>query len=118
MVAKAMVVTDHVTDRTTARSRVDQKGFDTVNAPEQIVWNVRYFAGARAAAGVAEEPVSLPRGTSVRAALEILATRRGERLAKVLPACSFLLDGVAVKDRDLPVREPVELDVLPPFAGG
>ncbi|MGH3589402.1 MAG: MoaD/ThiS family protein, partial [Pseudonocardia sp.] len=37
---------------------------------------------------------------------------------KVLTACSFLLDSVAVRDRATPLRSGAELDVLPPFAGG
>ena len=41
-----------------------------------------------------------------------------EGLAKVLPACSFLLNGVALRDRSIEVGAGDELDVLPPFAGG
>jgi molybdopterin synthase sulfur carrier subunit len=79
---------------------------------------VRYFAGAKAAAGVAQETIQLPAGATVRDALVALVTRHGERLERVLAASSFLVDGVAVRDRELPLVEGVELDVLPPFAGG
>lgn len=83
---------------------------------------VRYFAGARAAAGVREETVRItrPSGGTVTASDVIAAALNlhDERLAKVLPACSFLLDGVAVRDRGIEVADGATLDVLPPFAGG
>ncbi|NUT99045.1 MAG: MoaD/ThiS family protein [Saccharothrix sp.] len=79
---------------------------------------VRYFAGARAAAGVPDESVALPGGATVAAALAAVEAKHGERLGRVLTACSFLLDGVAVRDRSTPVPPGALLDVLPPFAGG
>lgn len=79
---------------------------------------VRYFAGARAAAGVAEERLALPAGATVADALTAIVDRHGDALSKVLTASSFLLDGVAVRDRTIPLREGIGLDVLPPFAGG
>jgi sulfur-carrier protein len=39
-------------------------------------------------------------------------------LVRILPSCSFLLNGIAVHDRALTVTDGAELDVLPPFAGG
>jgi molybdopterin converting factor small subunit len=72
---------------------------------------VRYWAAAKAAAGVAEE------------AYEAAAVRErhpGE-LARVLRRCSFLIDGDPVGTRG---HETVRLtdggtvEVLPPFAGG
>jgi len=36
----------------------------------------------------------------------------------VLGLASFLVDGVAWKDRDRPLPDPAVVDVLPPFAGG
>ncbi|MCP3800097.1 MoaD/ThiS family protein [Allokutzneria sp. A3M-2-11 16] len=79
---------------------------------------VRYFAGARAAAGVKAESVELANVSTVDEVLALLRERHGARLTTVLPACSFLLDGVAVRDRAVTVRPGAELDVLPPFAGG
>jgi sulfur-carrier protein len=75
---------------------------------------VRYFAGARAAAGVTEEKVEA-------ASLgELIATVGAGRpkLAEVLRACSFLVDGLARKDRSAPLPGSATVDVLPPFAGG
>ncbi len=79
---------------------------------------VRYFAAARAAAGVPSERVDIGEGATVGDALDAIAARHGEPLGKVLPACSFLLDSVAVRDRATPLPPTAELDVLPPFAGG
>lgn len=80
---------------------------------------VRYFAGARAAAGVEEDQVELPAPARVADVLAELRRRRGERLSAVLAACSYLLDGVAVHDEAATVPTvTAELDVLPPFAGG
>jgi sulfur-carrier protein len=73
---------------------------------------VRYFAGARAAAGVAEQVV--PAGTT----LEQLALTSAEPLARVLHSASFLVDGLAWHDRRAPLPAGATVDVLPPFAGG
>ncbi|GAB3054257.1 MoaD/ThiS family protein [Micromonospora schwarzwaldensis] len=77
---------------------------------------VRYFAGARAAAGRAEETASA--GRSLDELLDDLSARHGERLTVVLRAASFLVDGVACHDRQAPLPAGVTVDVLPPFAGG
>ncbi|HEY8473201.1 MAG TPA: MoaD/ThiS family protein [Natronosporangium sp.] len=76
---------------------------------------VRYFAGARAAAGVREE--QLPAGT-LDELVAALADRHGERLAAVLRVASFLVDGVRCPDRAQPLPDRATVDVLPPFAGG
>jgi molybdopterin converting factor small subunit len=82
------------------------------------VITVRYFAAARAAAGVQSENVDIGDGATVGDALDAIAARHGEPLSRVLAACSFLLDSVAVRDRATPLTPAAELDVLPPFAGG
>lgn len=79
---------------------------------------VRYYAGARAAAGVTEETLRLAGGSTVADALSVAETSRGPELTKVLSACSFLLDGVALHERATPLADGMQLDVLPPFAGG
>ncbi|SHN46886.1 MoaD/ThiS family protein [Cryptosporangium aurantiacum] len=76
---------------------------------------VRYFAGARAAAGVEEETASAQTLSELRAQL---AEAHGERLERVLTACSFLVDGVAARDLSAPLPAGGTVDVLPPFAGG
>ncbi|WP_367132888.1 MoaD/ThiS family protein [Saccharothrix sp. HUAS TT1] len=79
---------------------------------------VRYFAGARAAVGVADESFELADAATVGVAIEAVRQRHGDRVARVLPACSYLLDGVAVRNHDTLVLPGSQLDVLPPFAGG
>ncbi|GAA0925567.1 MoaD/ThiS family protein [Pseudonocardia zijingensis] len=77
---------------------------------------VRYFAAARAAAGVETE--SLEVAGTVDDAVRAIRTRHGAELGRVLDRCSFLLDEVAVRDRATPLPAGATLDVLPPFAGG
>jgi molybdopterin converting factor small subunit len=77
---------------------------------------VRYFAAARAAAGVETELLELS-GT-VDDAIRALRERHGTELGRVLDRCSFLLDEVAVRDRTAAMPPGATLDVLPPFAGG
>ncbi|WP_433388826.1 MoaD/ThiS family protein [Micromonospora sp. KLBMP9576] len=77
---------------------------------------VRYFAGARAAAGRAEENASA--GRSLDELVLELTARHGERLAAVLGMASFLVDGVTCHDRQAPLPAGATIDVLPPFAGG
>jgi molybdopterin converting factor small subunit len=79
---------------------------------------VRYFASARAASGVEEEKLQLPLGTSVHEVLGVLRERHPQALPRILEAASFLVDGMAVRDRSRPLADGAELDVLPPFAGG
>jgi molybdopterin converting factor small subunit len=79
---------------------------------------VRYFAGARAAAGVESEQVALAGGGTVDDVLTVLRARHGTRLSEVLTASSLLLDEVAVRDRTQRPADGSVLDVLPPFAGG
>jgi sulfur-carrier protein len=79
---------------------------------------VRYFAGAKAAAGTRREDVTVPAGATVDDLIAALAADHGDALARVLAAASFLLDEVAVRDRTLVLAEGAVVDVLPPFAGG
>lgn len=78
---------------------------------------VRYFAAARAAAGFDDEIVGLAPGTTVAALVGSLSDR-DPALAKVLSRCSYLCDGIAVRDLGMTLSDAQTLDVLPPFAGG
>ena len=78
---------------------------------------VRYFAAARAAAGVEAETVSLAQGATVSDLVADLRTR-SRTLSAVLDRCSFLCDEIAVRDVGKPLRTHQTIDVLPPFAGG
>ena len=78
---------------------------------------VRYFAAARAAAGVDSETVTVPAGAGVAELAETLADRHA-RLGSVLLRCAYLRDGVAVRDQSAALSAGETVDVLPPFAGG
>ncbi len=74
---------------------------------------VRYWAGARRAAGLATEELS---ASTLAEALAQLLARPG--LAKVVAACSVLVDEEQASSKDLPLHPGAVIDILPPFAGG
>jgi sulfur-carrier protein len=82
-----------------------------------VVVTVRYFAAARAAAGVEAEVIGRGAPISVAELVGELSLRSAE-FARVLARCSYLCDEVAVRDRELLLTAHHTLDVLPPFAGG
>ena len=73
---------------------------------------VRYWAGAKRAAGVATESVTAGTLAELR---RLLAAR--PELAGVAAVASFLVDGRQADD-DAVLADGAEVDVLPPFAGG
>jgi molybdopterin converting factor small subunit len=79
------------------------------------VATVRYFAAARAAAGVPEETVG---GQTLADCLASVSARHGTELTRVLAACSYLVDGLAAGDHGKRLTDDAVIDVLPPFAGG
>lgn len=79
---------------------------------------VRYWAAAKAAAGVAEEPVV---GRTLADVLDAARARHDARFTAVLARCAFLVDGAPVGTRphdDVLVVDGGLVDCLPPFAGG
>jgi molybdopterin synthase sulfur carrier subunit len=81
---------------------------------------VRYWAAARAAAGLAQEELT---GGTVADVLEAARERHADqpRFASVLGICSVLLGDRPLGSRNLAevaVRDGDMLEVLPPFAGG
>jgi molybdopterin synthase sulfur carrier subunit len=90
---------------------------ETTNVATRVRLSIRYFGAARAAAGVESETVTVEGGTSV-ADLAIRLGGQNPRLAAVLVRCSYLCDGVAVRDAATTMRTGQTIDVLPPFAGG
>ena len=79
---------------------------------------LRYWAAARAAAGVAEEQTS---AATLAEALLLARAARDQRFGQVLGLCSFVIDGAPVGGRDHREVRLVDaglVDVLPPFAGG
>ncbi|WP_076190435.1 MoaD/ThiS family protein, partial [Mycobacterium sp. GA-1841] len=67
--------------------------------------------------GVDTETLDLAHDATIATLVDLLSERDAE-LARVLKRCSYLSDGVAVRDMDKPVSTLRTLDVLPPFAGG
>ncbi len=76
---------------------------------------VRYFAGARAAAGVAEEDV--PAGT-LGELKQCLTAGRDRRFAAILAASSLMSDGRPLDNDETVLADRATVEVLPPFAGG
>jgi sulfur-carrier protein len=60
----------------------------------------------------------MPADATVRDLVAELGGKHGSKLTRVLTACSFLLDGVAVRDLSIVLPDGAGVDVLPPFAGG
>ena len=89
----------------------------TDQAASAVGITVRYFAAARAAAGSDSEQLTVRSGATVAELVDGLGGRSQE-LARVLVRCSFLCDGLAVRDQAQPLQAGNTIDVLPPFAGG
>jgi molybdopterin converting factor small subunit len=89
----------------------------TVPTETTVRVTVRYFAAARAAAGVDSETIDVRADATVADLVEMLKARDAG-LAKVLARCSYLRDGVAVRNLATGLGDAETFDVLPPFAGG
>lgn len=79
---------------------------------------VRYWAAAKAAAGLAEEQVE---GRTLADVLDAVRSRHDHRFAQVLSHCAFVVDGAPAGTRphaDVLVVGGGLVDCLPPFAGG
>ena len=79
---------------------------------------LRYWAGARAAAGVSEEPVD---ASTLLAALDAARSSRDESFARIVGVCSFVVDEHPVgrtPHADISLQPDSVVEVLPPFAGG
>ncbi|GAB2779471.1 MoaD/ThiS family protein [Streptomyces daliensis] len=81
---------------------------------------IRYWAAAKAAAGIAEERYE---AMTLAEALDGARERHMERpdFARVLLRCSYLVDGDPVGTRahdTVRLAEGGTVEVLPPFAGG
>ena len=75
---------------------------------------VNLFAAARAAAGQSELQLE---ATTMESLKEQLVSLNLE-MQRIIPQCSYLLNGIACQDfRDL-LKSGDQVDVLPMFAGG
>ncbi|SEB70450.1 Molybdopterin converting factor, small subunit [Nocardioides exalbidus] len=83
---------------------------------------VRYWAGARAAAGVPDDSFEASGGLTLAALVEqVLDRHPGDRMARTVAACSVLLGDQPVGSRDpaaVVVPPGAVVELLPPFAGG
>lgn len=77
---------------------------------------ITYYAGAADAAG--SPGAELDASDLTAAQLTALLGRDNARLAEVLPRCTLLVDGTAVRDPGTLISAGARVDVLPPFAGG
>jgi sulfur-carrier protein len=78
---------------------------------------IRYWAAAKEAAGVAEEPYE----AVTLGELMTKITQNRADLARVVRRCSFLVDGSPVGKRshdEVVLGDGATVEVLPPFAGG
>lgn len=61
--------------------------------------------------------MALPPGATITQVICELSGQ-SDKMKLVLLKCSYLCDGVAVRDKETVLRGGQTLDVLPPFAGG
>ncbi|MER5865702.1 MoaD/ThiS family protein [Kitasatospora sp. NPDC002040] len=86
----------------------------------RVTGTIRYWAAAKSAAGLPEEPYL---AVTLGEALAEVRRRHADnaRLLQVLTHCSYLVDGNQVGTRDhatVPLTEGGTVEALPPFAGG
>jgi molybdopterin synthase sulfur carrier subunit len=84
---------------------------------------VRYWAAARAAAGVEQDEVAVDEGTTLADVLAGVGALHADRqrLAEVVAVCSVLVGERPVGSADpaqVPLRAGDVVELLPPFAGG
>ena len=92
---------------------------------DETAITVRYWAGARAAAGTAEDVLETdPTGGELSLADvigRVLELHPGEQMARTVGVCSVLLGDQPVRSQDptaVVVRPGQVVELLPPFAGG
>ena len=85
---------------------------------QAIAVDLRYFAAAADAAGLTEERLEVPAGTTL-AGIRSLLARRGPDLAQLVNVSSYLVNAVAATpEASVVLGDGDRIDVLPPFAGG
>ena len=75
---------------------------------------VNLYAAARAAIG--QSRIELTAASLGELVTALSAT--DAKLAKLLPTCTYLLNGIACEDLNRQLLEDDQIDVLPQFAGG
>ena len=83
---------------------------------------VRYWAGARAAAGTAEDSFDVEGDlTLAEVVARVLELHPGDRMSRTVAVCSVLLGDRPVRSQDpasVVVTPGSVVELLPPFAGG
>ncbi len=83
---------------------------------------VRYWAGARAAAGTAEDSFEVQHEVTLAEVVGLVLERHpGDRMARTVAVCSVLLGDRPVRSQDpetVVVAPGSVVELLPPFAGG
>ena len=97
-------------------------GAGTGHDREDETVTVRYWAGARAAAGTAEDVFETAAELTLAEVVErVLERHPGEQMARTVAVCSVLLGDQPVRSQDpatVVVRPGTVVELLPPFAGG
>lgn len=106
-------VRDGGTTPTDTSAATPSPGEGSGTATAQVT--VRFWAGARAAAGTDSATAAAPTTVGLLAA-DLVERHPG--LAAVLPVCSVLVDGLASSSPEDVVPTGATVEVLPPFAGG
>jgi len=92
------------------------------NSAQAGTVTVRYWAGARAAAGVAEDTFDVPGELSLSEVVGLVLERHpDDRMARTVAVCSVLLGDQPVRSQDpasVVVAPGTVVELLPPFAGG
>ena len=83
-----------------------------------MVVATRYYAAARAAAGADGDTFEFPENATLGLLIAVLTERYGDELGRLLPRCTFSLDGTLVRERSASLTPGSTVDILPPFAGG
>ena len=93
-----------------------------VERSRETAVTVRYWAGARAAAGTAEDVLETTGElTLADVVAQVLERHPGEQMARTVGVCSVLLGDQPVRTQDpeaVVVRPGDVVELLPPFAGG
>lgn len=83
---------------------------------------VRYWAGARAAAGTAEDVFDVDAELSLADLVgRVLERHPGDRMARTVAVCSVLVGDRPVRSQDpdtVVIAPGSVVELLPPFAGG
>ena len=94
---------------------------DARDRPVETV-TVRYWAGARAAAGTAQDVFGVEDATTLADVVRrVLEAHPEPQMAKVVAVCSVLVGDRPAGTRapeDVPIEPGDVVELLPPFAGG